>query len=180
MSDLNTPLPFGLRDVKIRPMPSGSETPGAGVDLPVARTFSYSENEDFEDLRGDDGLAATHGSGPRGAWSLESGGVPLEAIAAMYGGTITESGVSPARKKVYSKTGEQQRPYFEAEGQAISDSGGDFHMLVYKCKATGEMSGEMSDGGFWLTGSSGSALPRQLDKKLHDFIQNETATDIVD
>lgn len=174
-----TPLPFGLRDVKIAPFGAGTETPGTAVDLPNARTFSFSEAEDFEELRGDDGLVAVHGTGAAVDWSLESGGVPLEAVKAMFGGTITESGIAPNQIKRYSKKAKDLRPYFKVEGQAISDSGGDFHVVLYKCRSTGELSGEMADGSFWLSGTSGRALPRVADDVLYEFIQNETTTAIV-
>lgn len=168
-------LPFGLRDVKIRPLTG--DVAGAAVDLPNSRTFSFSEAEDFEELRGDDGLVAVHGTGPAVDWSLESGGVSFEAVKAMYGGTITESGVAPNIKRVYSKKGTDQRPYFQVEGQAISDSGGDFHVVLYKCRCTGELSGEMADGSFWLTGASGRALPA-ASGALYDFVSNQTPTAI--
>jgi hypothetical protein len=92
----------------------------------------------------------------------------------MYGGTITETGTTPNQKKTFAKVGTDSRPYFQVEGQAISDSGGDFHVLLYKCRATGELSGELADGAFWLTGASGRALPNAAGK-LYDMIQNETA-----
>lgn len=174
---LSTPLPFGLRDVKLSPL-GANETPGTAVDLPNSRTFSFSEAEDFEELRGDDGLVAVHGMGPAVDWELESGGTPLEAIAAMYGGTIAETGVTPNIVKTYGKHRNDQRPYFQVEGQAISDSGGDFHVTLFKCRATGELSGELSDGSFWLTGASGRALPRESDGNLYEFAQNETETAI--
>lgn len=169
------PLPFGLRDVKIRPL--SGDTAGASVDLPNSRTFSFTEAEDFEELRGDDGLVAVRGLGPSVDWELEGGGVSLEAVKTMYGGTITESGVAPSQKKVYAKKGTDTRPYFQVEGQAISDSGGDFHVLLYKCRATGELSGELADGSFWLTGASGRALPN-VAGSLYDLIQNEAVTAI--
>jgi hypothetical protein len=172
------PLPYGLRDVKIKPMAAGSETPGTAVDLPNSRTLSFAESEDFEDLRGDDGLVATHGRGPTVNWSLEGGGVSLEAVKALFGGTITETGSTPNQVKKHTKLGTDVRPYCQIEGQAISDSGGDFHVVIYKGRCTGELNGEMTDGSFWLTGASGQALPRASDGKLYDLVQNETATAI--
>lgn len=172
------PLPFGLRDVKIRPVTGAADTAGTSVDLPNSRTFSFSEAEDFEELRGDDGLVAIRGLGASVDWELEGGGVSLEAVRTMYGGTITETGTTPNQVKTYRKTSTDSRPYFQVEGQAISDSGGDFHVLLYKCRATGELSGELADGSFWLTGASGRALPNAAGR-LYDFVQNETATNVV-
>lgn len=169
-----TPVPFGLRDVKVRPLTG--ETAGTSVDLPVARTFSFSEAEDFEELRGDDGVQAVRGLGPSVDWELEGGGISLEAVKTMYGGTITETGTTPNQVKTFRKLDTDARPYFQVEGQAVSDSGGDFHVLLYRCRATGEFSGELADGAFWLTGASGRAIGRASDRRVYDMIQNETQT----
>jgi hypothetical protein len=174
--------PFGLRDVKLTPLGADGSTPGTPVDLPAARTFSFAETEDFESLRGDDKEVASHGAGPVVEWELESGGISLEAYAIMAGGLVTTSGVTPNVKKTYSKTATQGRPYFKVEGQAISDSGGDFHGLVYKAKATDNLEGELSDGSFWLTSAGGTGFPSTeaaLVDKLYDFVHNETAAPIV-
>lgn len=172
---LTTPLPFGLRDVKVATL-NASETPGTSVDLPNSRTFSFSESEDFEELRGDDGLVAVHGLGAAVDWELEGGGISFEAVAAMFGGVVAETGVTPNIVKTFNKSRNDARPYFQVKGQAISDSGGDFHVTLYKARCTGELSGELADGSFWLTGASGRALARESDDKIYTFTQNETAT----
>jgi hypothetical protein len=171
------PLPFGLRDVRVYPLTG--ETPGTGVDLPNSRTFSFSEAEDFQELRGDDGLVAVHGTGPTVNWSLEAGGISLDAVKVIYGGTVTTTGTTPNQVKTFTKLNTDARPYFKVEGQAISDSGGDFHVVLYRCRATGELSGQMADGAFWLTGTSGRALGRASDGKVYDLVQNESAVAIV-
>lgn len=168
------PLPFGLRDVKLFPIASG-DTLGTAVDLPNSRTFSFSETADSAELRGDDGVTAVHDSAPTVNWDLESGGLPLEAIKVMYGGYIKESGVTPNIIKTYQKADTDARAYFAAVGQAISDSGGDVHMVVYKCKATGDLSGSLADQNFWLTGASGRGIARTTDRVVWEFIQHETA-----
>lgn len=177
-----TPLPFGLRDVKLTPYTDGGATTlGTPTDLPNARTLSFTETEEYEELRGDDKVVASHGSGPGVEWELESGGAPFEAVRIMYGGTIEESGVTPNIKKSYSKSVTDARGYFKIEGQSISDSGGDFHCVIYKAKATDNLSGEMGDGAFWLTGASGvgmaSTATASLDK-VWEWVQNETVTAI--
>lgn len=176
-----TPLPFGLRDVKLTPI-TGTNTLGTSVDLPVARTFSFSESEDFETLQGDDTTAGSHGSGPTVGWELESGGMPFEAFKVMAGGTITETGTTPAMTKTYSKLTTDSRPYFQVEGQAISDSGGDLHCIVYRCKADGDLEGEFGNGAFQLLSASGTGFGDTVGmaptNKLYDFVQNETAVAI--
>lgn len=176
------PLPYGLRDVKITPYTTAAATTlGTSVDLPNARTLSFAETEDFEELRGDDKLVATHGSGPSVEWELEGGGVSFEAVKAMYGGTITETGTTPSQVKTYDKLVTDVRPYFKIEGQSISDSGGDFHPVIWKCKATDNLSGELGDGQFWLTGASGKGIASTLTggvDKVWSWVQNETAAAI--
>lgn len=175
------PLPFGLRDVQLKPI-TPPNTVGTGVDLPVARTFSFSESEDFEELKGDDQTAASHGAGPVVEWELESGGLPFDAFKVMAGGTVTDSGVSPAQKRVYSKLTTDARPYFQTEGQAISDSGGDVHGVVYRCKADDSLEGEFGNGAFFLLSASGKGYGDTVgatpSNKLYDFVQNETAVAI--
>jgi hypothetical protein len=169
------PLPFGLRDVKVSPVTGGVAT---AVDLPNSQTFQFSEAEDTTQLRGDDGLVAIHGKGPVVDWQLSGGGISLEALLAFDGGTLTTTGTTPAQVKTFSKKGTDVRPYVRVEGQAISDSGGDFHVVLYKCRATGNITGEMADGAFWVTGLSGIALPNLATGALYDFVQNETAAAI--
>lgn len=173
--------PFGLRDVKLTPLGADGATPGTAVDLPAARTFSFSEAEDFESLDGDDTRVASHGSGPRIEWSLEGGGISLEAYAVIAGGTVTSTGVTPAVVKTYRKLITDARPYFKAEGQAISDNGGDFHGLVYRAKAEGNIEGEMGNGSFWVTSADGvgyGSLEATKTGRLYDFVHNETAAAI--
>lgn len=169
------PLPFGLRDVKITKLQAdGISEDGLAVDLPVSQTLSFSETEDYEELRGDDTVAATHGNGPTVDWSLESGGLPFEALEIITGGDVTESGTTPDMVKTFKKLGTDARPYFKIEGQVISDSGGDVWCVIYRCKADGDISGEFSDGAFFVQSLSGRGFPNSAGD-LYDFIQHETA-----
>ncbi len=174
------PLPFGLRDVKLIPiLADGTLDSANATDLPNARIFSFKETEEFEELKGDDRTVASHGAGPICEWELEAGGISFEAYQVMSGGTIDETGTTPAQKKSLVKKTTDSRPYFQVEGQAISDSGGDVHGIVYRCKADGDLEGGFENGTFLLTKASGKGYgdPEQEDK-LYEFVQNETATAI--
>lgn len=176
-------LPYGLRDTKITAYTSAATTTlaGSSTDAPNARTMSFSEAEDFEELRGDDKLVALRGKGASVEWQMENGGISLNAYKAMAGGTITTTGVTPNQVTRYTKKVTDQRPYFKAEGQAISDNGGDFHTILYRCRASDKLEGEMGDGAFWLTSASGQCLPSLItgsEDILYDFVINETVTAI--
>lgn len=182
MALTGTPLPYGLRDVKLTPFIDAAGTilaaPTASVDLPNGRTLSFSETEEFEELRGDDRVVATRGSGAMVEWELEAGGLSFEAVKVIAGGLITESGVTPNQKKTYTKKGRDTRPYFQIEGQAISDSGGDLHCVIRRSKLNDALEGEFADGTFFLTAGSGIGLPMPGDDTLYLFVENETAVAI--
>ena len=174
-------LPYGLREVKLTPLGVGGATPGTAIKLPIARTFEFSDTEEFNQLRGDDGVAASHGNGTVVNWSLESGGISFEAYAAMAGGTVTTTGVTPSVVKTYSKKVTDARPYFKVRGRSLGDTGGDVHGLVYRCKATGDIGGSFGDGEFFLTSAEGEgygSLEAGKTDTAYDFIGNETATPI--
>lgn len=178
-------LPFGLREVRLFPYTDAAATTlGSGVKLPNSRTLGFVEAEDFEDLRGDDSLVASHGAGAQVEWTLEGGGVSFEAVAVMYGGVVSTTGVTPNQIKTLDKyvgtTAQQSsRPYFKIMGRSISDSGGDFWCVIWRAKATDNLEGEMSDGQFFLTGASGLGYKSNEAgslNKLWSWVQNETET----
>jgi hypothetical protein len=174
---LNDPqLPYGLRDVKLTPINSDGSL-GTPVDLPVAQTLSFSEAEEFEELRGDDRLVAVHGQGPTCEFDLEAGGISLEAWQVMTGGELDETGVTPTQTKSLTKYTTQSRPYFQIEGQSINDVDGDTHVIIYKAKVTESLEGEFADGTFFVTSCSGQGLG-DADDRLYKITWNETAAGI--
>lgn len=172
-------LPFGLRQVKVTPLGADGATPGASVALPVAQTLSFAEVTESEQLRGDDTIYAEHDAGASVEWELEAGGIDLAAYAVIAGGTVSVTGVAPNQKRTYTKMETDGRPYFKIQGRAISDNGGDFHVLIYRAKANDNLEGELADQTFWITSASGvgfGSLEASHLGKVYDFIQNETAT----
>lgn len=178
MTALGNTLPFGLRDVKVWPL-NAAGTRGTGVDLPASQTFSFKETTSSAQLMGDDIVQTSHTYDPVVEWELDAGGYSLEAIAVIAGGTVTSTGTTPSQVKTYSKLVTNQRPYFEVEGQAISDSGGDFHVVVYRCICDGDFDGKLDNGNFAITKCTGKGYGRLDNQKLYDFVQNETAVAIV-
>lgn len=169
-------LPYGLRDVKVTPINSDGSL-GTPVDLPVAQTLSFSEAEEFEELRGDDRLVAVHGQGPTVEWDLEAGGISLEAWQVLTGGTLSELGTTPNQTKSLTKLVTQSRPYFRIEGQSINDVDGDTHVVIYKAKVNDALEGEFADGTFFVTSCSGQGLGDD-DDRLYTITWNETASAI--
>lgn len=170
--------PFGLRDVKLFGFldEQGTVLADTGIDLPAAQTFSFADSEDYTDLRGDDQLLATHGNGAQVNWTLEAGGISLQAWALLSGGTIIETGVAPNRKITLRKCSDDTRPYFQVKGLIMSDNGGDNVAIVYRAKCNGDISGTFSDGAFFITSADGIGMPIPGTKLLYDIDQHERKT----
>jgi hypothetical protein len=187
---LGNALPFGLRDIQIVPYPSLAATDFGTtlVDLPNAQTFSFTEKEDYTELRGDDVLVTSHGQGAQLDCSLESGGISMDAYKAINGGQIIETGVTPNQIRRYRKLSTDQRPFFAVIGKAISDSGGDLHAVVYRARATGDIAGEFKDGEFFVPSADITGFPcfvagslggAEISGALYDFVQHETIATII-
>ena len=175
----NVSLPYGIRDIKITPYSdtAGTVLGATIIDLPNAQTLSFSEAESFDTLRGDDRVVTTHGQGSTVDGELDAGGVSLDAWSAFCGGVVTETGTTPNRVTVMRKAATTNRPWFLVEGQAISDSGGDLHCIIWRARATDAISGDLADAKFFITSLKITGLPL-ADDILYDFVQNETQTAI--
>lgn len=170
--------PFGLRDAKLYPFTdqNGTALADEGFDLPAVQTFSFADNEDYTNLRGDDELLAVHGNGAQVNWSLEAGGISLQAWAILTGGQIIEAGVAPNRTVTLRKCSDDVRPYFQVRGLSMNDNQGDTVAIVYRAKCNGDIKGQFGDGAFFVTSADGIGLPIPGTKLLYDFIQHESAT----
>lgn len=177
-----TALPYGMRDLKMTPYEdaAGGELSTEVIDLPNMQTFSFSETEEFQELRGDDRVVAIRGSGATVEWELEAGGYKMRVWEVMTGGTVTQTGIAPNRSWRLDKRSSDARGYFKMEGQIMSDSGGDVHAIVYRCRCNESIEGEFADGEFFITNASGQGLPilDDVNDLLYTIVYNETATPI--
>lgn len=177
-----TSLPYGMRDCKLTRYTDASGTilDASSVDLPNMQTLSFSEAEEFSELRGDDRVVAIRGQGSLVEWELEAGGIDFAAWEILTGGTVAESGLTPNRVWTLRKRSTSTRPYFRLEGKAISDSGGDMHCTIYRCRTNDTVEGEFADGEFFVTSASGQGLPLMDDANdlIYEFRINETAANI--
>lgn len=185
---LGATRPYGLRDVKVKPWNSDG-TLGAAVDLPAATTFKFKEVATAVEFEGDDRLIGIGAHMTHVEWELEAQGISLDALKVILGGIVTDVGVTPNQTKRYAKAIGTANPYFLVEGQAISESGGDFHGRVYKCKtkdtesgaAEGKAGTKASFKGIGVAVSAAEATAiggSTAVDEAYDFKQNETVTTI--
>lgn len=174
-----TRLPYGLRDIKVATLDSAG-VKGTLVDLANAQTLEFTEETSSQVLRGDDQVAAQRVTIDSVSWTLESGGIVFEAYTVMAGGAITTSGTTPAVVKKWRRMGTDSYPDFYLEGQALSESGGDNHIVFHRAKAT-QISGTFADQEFWVSHAEGNAIATLTAANVGavwDMIANETAAAI--
>jgi hypothetical protein len=163
--------PFGLRDVKVTN--AGGTTQ---VDLPSGRTFSFTERIKSGELSGDDKTLAVVAFSDAVEWTLEGGGISLEAYALMTGRTATVAGTAPNQTDTLAGSVQEAFPYFKVYGKAVDDATGDIHCKLGKCKLTA-INGQFGDGEFFITQCSGLAIG-DSSGKIFEFVQNETAANL--
>ena len=172
-------LPYGVRDCKLTEYidAAGNVLGSTSVDLPYMQTLSFSESEEFQELRGDDKLVTTRGQGAQVDWDLEAGGMSTPVWAILTGGDVVESGLTPNRVIELRKKATQSRPFFRIDGKIISDSGGDILVRIYRCRCNDTIDADFSDGEFMTTAVSGVGLPLLDDTNdlLYSIFRRETS-----
>ena len=163
--------PFGLRQVTLVPLPSGT-----AVALSAAQTLSFKEALTSGELRGNDATQAIAAIVDKVEWSLEAGGISFDAIKVLTGRTITAAGTTPAQKNTILARAGDTYPYFKIYGKIINDDGSDIHVLIYKAKLTDGLEGEWKDGEFFIQSASGIAIDDG--SKMFEMVHNETATTV--
>lgn len=173
-------MPYGLRDVKVATLDNAG-VKGTLVDLPAAQTLEFTEETASQTLRGDDAVIAQRVTIDSVSWTLESGGISLEAYVVIAGGAVSSTGTTPAVVKKWRRMGTDAYPDFFMEGQSLSESGGDDHIVLHRCKAT-QISGTRQDQEFWVSHAEGNAIATLTAANVGavwDMIANETTAAIV-
>ena len=163
--------PFGLRDLKLTKIDGSVQ-----VDLPYGMTLSFKERVTSGELRGDDATVSIVAITDAAEWSIEAGGISLEAYALMTGRSVVTAGTTPNRTTTLSANAGDNFPYFKIYGKIINDDGSDIHVLIYKAKLTDGLEGEWKDGEFFIQSASGIAIDDG--SKMFEMVHNETATTV--
>ncbi len=161
--------PFGLREVKLNPLPTGT-----AVALPVDRVLKFKETVQSGTLRGGDKIASVVSIADAAEFELEAGGISLEAYALMTGRTVTTSGTTPNQTTTLVGDAQKAFPYFKIIGRALGDGVDDIRVTLYKCKLTDGLSGDFQDGQFFMSATKGIAVDDDVNG-VFEFVQRETA-----
>jgi hypothetical protein len=169
-----------MRDIKVATLDNAGVR-GALVDLPAAQTLEFTEETSSQVLRGDDSVVAQRVTIDNVNWTMDSGGISFEAYTVIAGGEVSSTGVTPNVVKKWRRMGTDSYPDFYLEGQSMSESGGDHHMVFHRAKAT-QISGTFQDQEFFVAHAEGNAIATLTAANVGavwDMVANETATAIV-
>jgi hypothetical protein len=159
---------MGIREIVIVP------TSGSAVSLPAGRELGFNLQMVSATLRGNDVIKSVNTQVEAVEWSLENGGISLEALAALTGETLDTTGVTPNRVTTFSVAGGDNMPYVKIYGKALGDGIDDLHVKLFKAKIT-SLEGSLKNGEYYITKCSGIAVHDDVNGII-DIVENETAT----
>lgn len=169
MSLDTNPKPYGLSDIKLTSFDGVTQ-----VDLPAATKLSFKERIKSAEGAGDDKLSVVVSVREAIEWELEATGLPLEALALMYGISTSTSGTTPDQIKTLNAAGAVRLPYFKIYGKSLGEGDDDVHCIIYKAKITEGLDAPLSYGELQKGTIKGIGIDDDTNG-IFDWVQNETA-----
>ena len=125
--------PRGIDDAKVATVTGALNTVGTSVDLPGIRTVSFNTESDTDELEGDNKIIAVARGIKRFTGSIELGLINLAALAVIQGGTVTNSGTTPAATSSLDELDDLVSRYFQCIISCPSmDVGGSGYQVTLK------------------------------------------------
>jgi hypothetical protein len=179
---------YGIQDAKISPLltdpAAGTPTYGTAIDVPGIKTYEITGEIEVKTLRGDNQKLASNSALTNVQVAITHAKMSLDVLAAIIGGTVTDSGTTPAQKTSWGLTGANAVfPAFKLEGvtppNGIDIIGGDVHVVMHKltCSAFPDLGFAEED--YRIASFTANADPLISNNKWLDIVINETAAAIV-
>ena len=166
------PKPYGLNDIKLTSIDGADQ-----VDLPAATKLTFKERIKSAEGPGDDMLSTVVAVRDAVEWELEATGLPLEALAIMYGLTTGTTGATPNQVKTLNHAGGVRLPYFKIYGKSLGEGDDDVHCIIYKAKVTEGLDTAFEYGELMKPTIKGMAIDDGTNG-IFDWVQNETADEL--
>lgn len=168
-------MTYTITDLKVIAY-SGGTLGSTLVDVPGIRSLQVTVPNEAVELRGDNAVLSVVDQGNTLEWQAEKGGMNLEVLEIIFGGTATDTGATPNEIRTYKLNATDPRPYFGFVGVTPSDDAfSDLHVFVPKAKATGNLELTAQDQEFMVPTFSGRGV-QHATHGLLQLIQHETAT----
>lgn len=166
------PKPYGLSDIKLTSIDGSLQ-----VDLPAATKLTFKERIKSAEGVGDDKLDTVVSVREGVEWDLEATGLPLEALALMYGTSTSTTGTTPNQVKTLEHPGAVRLPYFKIYGKSLGEGDDDVHCVIYKAKITDGLDSPMQYGEIQTGTIKGLGIDDGVNG-VYDWVYNETASDL--
>lgn len=152
---------------------------GATINIPSMQNINLEPSYIQKPLMEDEEIDGYYSKLQSISWSFTNVKIGFDVLTILEGGTLTSSGFSPNEQHTFTLYDSSEPKYFKLEGKInySTDNIGDFHLLLYKCKAL-SVSIEYKAQNYAIVSASGIAIPTKYDKKVRDYIFNETAVAI--
>jgi len=172
-------LPFGLRAARLAQLTTEPATYGTAIDVPRIQNIQMAEEEDSTELNAADVRVAIHTFATRGTGNIASGGMNLDSLVVLNGGSVSLSGTTPNRISTFSRKSTDIKKYFKMTGQIYADDAGDVHMIWYKTKCSGGPTYAANQGEFMVQqGDLEAVYTGEVPGRLYDLLAHETITAI--
>ncbi|MET7560562.1 phage tail protein [Streptomyces sp. NPDC005479] len=179
---------YGIQDAKISPLTadpaSGTPTYGAAIDVPGIKSFEISGEIEVKTLRGDNTKLATNSAVTNIQVAVTHAKLSLDVLTSILGGTVTDTGTTPAQKSAWDLTGDTATmPPFKLEGvtppNGVDIVGGDMHVSLHKLTLSAFPDLGFAEEDYRIASFTADADPLLSNKKWISIVLNETAAAIV-
>lgn len=180
---------YSVQDAKISPLltdpAGGSATYGTPIDVPGIQTMEISGSIEVKTLRGDNGPLATNSAISNIQVAVNYAKLSLDVLKTIIGGTVTDSGETPAQKSVWALSADTATlPPFRLEGvtppNGVDIVGGDLHWVLNKLTLSAFPTLGFSQEDFRIASFTANADPLISTGAWISAVLNETAVAIDD
>lgn len=148
------------------------------VDIKGIQTLALTPTFIEKDLRGDEVVLDRYSKLDTINWSFTNAIMSMDALKVFLGGEI----VGTTTSQTYTLRGLDLPNYFYLEAQTLYSDAGDFHVILYKCKAS-KVDYELKGEDYAIVSVSGMAIPTQhtfgeSSGRMKSVVTNQNATAI--
>jgi hypothetical protein len=171
---------LSVTDCKIYPLtadPSGgTATYDSAIDLPDMTGVKLAGKTDVKERRGDGTVRDRRAILKDLTLTLDNTILSGTVLAALEGGTLTQSGTTPNMQWKYVYGAAAIAPYVKLAAQCTDTDypGGDFTLTIYKAKLNNKVELGMSDDDFVKYSYELGAVARSSDNAYYEVVGHET------
>ncbi|MFF8447873.1 phage tail protein [Streptomyces leeuwenhoekii] len=177
---------YAVEDAKIAPLltdpEGGAPTYGAGIDVPGIKSMEISGDVEVKELRGDNRLLDSDSSLTNVTVAFPHAKLSLDVMAALLGGTVTDSGTTPAQATEWELLDDAKPLPFKLVGKTPTGGAdqlsGDVHFTLWKCVLSSFPGLGLAEEDYRTIETEARAVPLISTGKWISVRINETATAI--